>query len=207
MLYELDNEGQRKQFAQVIDHLVQTGEKKKDIAMNIGLPPHDISRLISGALKNISSDTIESLHENYQINPNYIIKGATNMYDIPGIKYENFEMFVDDWDLVKHKEKEYLHFTMDEGFYNFLIDVYKLKEATQNSNPTTQTVEAFEKAAESYKEKFPNSISLKEYVLIPEDDMIEIVTDNVERKKNLAEVINLLELNARSENEKGNGAD
>lgn len=142
MLYDLDITKQRKQFTNVIDHLLETGHKQKDIAKKIGLNSYDISHLISGSIKNIPYEVIENLHDEFEINPNYIIKGATNMYDIPGIKYENFENFVDDWDLVEHENEEYLHFKMDENFYNFLIEIYKLKEAFFDSETSKKSTES-----------------------------------------------------------------
>ena len=42
MLYDLDSDSQREQFANVIDHLLQAGNKKKEIALRIGLSPYDI---------------------------------------------------------------------------------------------------------------------------------------------------------------------
>lgn len=199
MLYDSDSDKQREQFANVMEHLIQTGCKKKEIASRIGLTTYDISHLISGDLKNISDEVLDNLHEEFGINPNYIRKGATNMYDIPGIKYENFESFVDDWDLVKHENKDYLHITMDENFYKFLVDIYNLKDASINTKQSKKMEEAFIKAFESHKENFSDSQQPKEYVLIPADDMIEIATDNIEKRKSLAEVVDILNLYAPKE--------
>lgn len=194
MLYDLDLDAQRKQFANVIEHLLQAGNKKKEIASRIGLSPYDISHLLSGNLINISDNVLENLHEEFGINPNYIRKGSTNMFDIPGIKYENFESFVDDWDLVEHENKEYLHFTMDENFYKFLIEIYNLMEASTHSNKSKRMEEAFSKAFESLKRNFSKSEQPKEYVLIPADDMTKIASDNVSKRKCLSEVIDILNL-------------
>ena len=208
MLYDLDITKQRKQFTNVIDHLLETGHKQKDIAKKIGLNSYDISHLISGSIKNIPYEVIENLHDEFEINPNYIIKGATNMYDIPGIKYENFENFVDDWDLVEHENEEYLHFKMDENFYNFLIEIYKLKEAffdSETSKKTTESTvsntlkqmpEAFKKASSSLMENYKDSNKSKEYVLIPADDAIKIATENVPKRKHLREVIDILKVHS-----------
>lgn len=194
MLYDLDLDSQREQFTNVIDHLLQAGNKKKEIASRIGLSPYDISHLLSGDLINIPDDVLDNLHEEFGINPNYIRKGATNMFDIPGIKYENFESFVDNWDLVEHENKEYLHFTMDENFYKFLIEVYNLMAASKHKKKSKRMEEAFNIAFESLKGNFSDSEQPKEYVLIPADDMLEIATDNVESRKSLSEVVDILNL-------------
>lgn len=54
--------------------------------------------------------------------------------------------------------------------------------------------EAFVKAFESLKGNFSDSEHPKEYVLIPADDMIEIATDNIAKRKSLSEVIDILNL-------------
>lgn len=148
--------------------------------------------LSSGDLKKISDEILDNLHEEFGINPNYIRKGATNMYDIPGIKYENFESFVDNWDLVEHENKEYLHFTLDENFYYFLLKIYHLKEASTNGKKSREMEEAFIKAFESLKDNYSETQHPKEYVLIPADDMEQIATDNIAKRKNLNEVANIL---------------
>lgn len=116
------------------------------------------------------------------------------MFDVAGSKYKCFDNFVDSWDLVKHENRDYLHFTMDENFYNFLIDVYNLKEASEYQDDSQKWADAFKKAFDSLKENFANTNTKKEYVLIPTDDMIEIASNNVSKRKNLSEVIDILNL-------------
>ena len=161
---------------------------QKEIAITIGQDNVYISHLRSGTLKYIPPDVISNLKRAYNINPRYITHGASNMFDIAGLKYENFDNFVDKWDLVEHEDKEYLHFSMDENFYKFLIDVYNLKEASSKSNDAERMAEAFQKALESLKENFSDSTNSKEYVLIPADDMLEIAQDNIPKRKSLNEL-------------------
>lgn len=194
MLYELTTNEQKEKFDEVINDLTLKGHKQKEIATRIGITPQDISRLKSGILKNIPPEVIDNLHEEYHINPNFIVKGSHNMYDMLGVNYENFENFVDRWDLVDHENESYLHFFMSENFYNFLKDVYKLKSSSPNSNNSKGMTEAFEKAFESVKENFSDSNNSKEFVLIPADDVLEIATNNVARRKQLNEVIDIFHL-------------
>lgn len=77
---------------------------------------------------------------------------------------------------------------MDENFYKFLIEVFNLKEASEKNDDLEKMTEAFQKACESLKEKYPTKSSTKEYVLIPADDMLEIAQNNVSQRKSLNEV-------------------
>lgn len=194
MLYNLGIEEQRKQLISVIDYLKSTGITQKEIAFEIGVDNIYMSHLRSGIVKYITPEVLEGMHDAYNINPKYITHGATNMFDVAGSKYEHFDNFVDSWDLVEHENKEYLHFIMDENFYSFLTSVYNLKEASQNSDDAKKMAEAFEKAFESLKENFSNASKPKEYVLIPADDMIEIATDNISKRKSLSEVVDILNM-------------
>ena len=194
MLYNLGIEEQRKQLISVIDYLKSTGITQKEIAFEIGVDNIYMSHLRSGIVKYITPEVLEGMHDAYNINPQYITHGATNMFDVAGSKYEHFDNFVDSWDLVEHENKEYLHFIMDENFYSFLTSLYNLKEASQNFDDAKKMAEAFEKAFESLKENFPNASKPKEYVLIPADDMIEIATDNISKRKSLSEVVDILNM-------------
>ena len=83
---------------------------------------------------------------------------------------------------------------MDENFYKFLIEIHNMMEASTQKNKDKRMKEAFVKAFESLKGNFSDSEHPKEYVLIPADDMIEIATDNIAKRKSLSEVIDILNL-------------
>lgn len=153
----------------------------------------------SGTVKYITPEVLDGLHDAYNINTKYITHGASNMIDTASLKYENFDEFVDSWGLEQHENKEYLHFTMDANFYDFLVSVYNLKEASIHSNNTTKVADAFYKALEALKENFSTSNKPKKFVLIPADDMIEIADDNISRPKSLNEVVDILNLYAPRE--------
>lgn len=190
MDYNLNIEKQRHQLTEVINYLKNSGLKQKDIACEIGVDSIYIAHLRSGIIKNIPSEVIEGLHDAFNINPRYITHGASNMFDTKTMKYENFDCFIDSWDLIEHENKPYLHFFMDENFYNFLINVFNLKEASSKTADYQKIAEAFEKAL---KENSTTISIPKEYVLIPADDMLEIAKNNINERKNLNEVMNILE--------------
>ena len=194
MIYPLEIEKQREKLIEVIDYLKSTGIKQKDIGFEIGADNIYLSHLRSGDVKNITPETLEGLHDAYGINARYITHGASAMFDIAGSKYNSFDSFVDSWDLVEHEDKSYLHFSMDENFYKFLINVYNLKESSERTEDKEKMAEAFQKAFESLKENYPTKSSPKEYVLIPCDNMIEIVQANTSIRKSLNELVKTLNL-------------
>ena len=194
MKYNLGIDEQREKLIAAIDYLKSKGIKQKDIAVEIGVDNIYLSHLRSGIIKNIPPAVIEGLHDVYNINPQYITHGASNMFDSAGLKYENFDSFVDNWNLVEHEDKEYLHFAMDENFYKFLVNVFNLKEASSKTDDIAKAAEAFDRALNSLKENYQPSKTLKEYVLIPADDMLEIAQDNIPKRESLSEVIDILKI-------------
>ena len=179
-------------FLEVIEYLKKKGFKQKDIAQKIDVDIYFFSHLKKGTIKEIRTEILNNLKKEYNINPKYITHGASNMFDIAKLKYENFDSFVDSWDLVEHENDHYLHFTMDENFYKFLISIYNFKIASSSDNDAQKLAEAFEKAQESLQENYPLINTPKEYVLIPVDAMIAIATDAIAKEKKLGEVTDLL---------------
>lgn len=198
----LNKSEQIDKFLEVIEYLKKKGFKQKDIAQKIDVDLYFFSHLKKGTIKGIRTEILNNLKKEYNINPKYITHGASNMFDIAKLKYEHFDSFVDSWDLVEHENDHYLHFTMDENFYKFLISIYNFKMASSSNNDTQKLAEAFEKAQESLQENYPLITSPKEYVLIPVDDMIAIATDAIAKEKKLGEVTDLLKYSAPKNQDK-----
>lgn len=192
MIYPLDIDKQREQLFKVVDYFKSIGIKQKEIAARIGQDTVTFSQLFSGAKKYIPQEMIENLHTEYGVNPKFITEGAHNMFDILGIKYEHFEKFVDSWDLVDYEENSYLHFTIDENFYNFLLDVYSQKEVSNDIKNPDNITNALNKVIETLKNKYADAPNNKEYVLIPVDKVEEIIQGNLKSRKQLSEVVEIL---------------
>ena len=192
----LKQDVQAKMFDNVITYLMECRKKNSDIAKNLGRNDSDISNMRKGKkIKHIPDEVLIRLHEHYNINPSYIREGVGGMFDVPSIKYNNFNEFVTSWDLVEYEEKSYLHFTMDAQFYDFLIELYNQQELTQAMNSEHKKADALKKTIEALKKNFSPVPNNKEYVLIPADDVLEIVENNAEiRKKNLNEVLNVFDI-------------
>lgn len=199
---ELNSPGDRLKYA-IKTWLGAKGVMQKSIAEAIDEDSSFFSKLYKNK-QSIPDSLLIYLHEKYSINPKYITDGTPNILDIPHLKYDNFTKFVDGWDLVSHeiylrdatgeiekKEEEFLHFYMDEFFYKFLINIYKYKEVSNNTDDEMKLTEATERAIETLKNSYESGSS-SEYVLIPADSLKEISTDNISWRKNINEVIDIL---------------
>ena len=199
---ELNSPGDRLKYV-IKTWLGAKGVMQKSIAEAIDEDSSFFSKLYKNK-QSIPDSLLIYLHEKYSINPKYITNGTPNILDIPHLKYDNFTKFVDGWDLVSHeihlldatgaiekKEEEFLHFYMDEFFYKFLINIYKYKEVSNNTDDEMKLTEATERAIETLKNSYESGSS-SEYVLIPADSLKEISTDNISWRKNINEVIDIL---------------
>lgn len=76
-----------------------------------------------------------------------------------------------------------MHLTIDKNIVDLLIELYKVKKVTDDG------ISSFEQEKESLKELYDADPNPQEYVLIPRNNSIEIVTDTVEKEKYLHQVI------------------
>lgn len=142
------------------------------------------SSIKSGKRKNIPDDLIRALHQKFNINPAYLKMESDCIFDTNETKIENFMRIIDDWNVLKSNSNEYLHLTINKNVVDLLIELYKVKKITDEG------ISSFEQEKESLKELYNAGPDPKEYVLIPRNNFIDIVTDAVEKEKYLHEVIN-----------------
>lgn len=185
MNYPLNLEQQRQQFSNVINYLISTGKSRREIATEIGSDNTYITKLCDNTLKHIPTDILEGLHANYKINPRYITHGASNMFDTLGLNYEKFDEFVDSWDLVDYGNSSYLHFFMDENFYDFLINIYTIKETSNESDETLKIADAFYKALKSLKAK-SSSLTGDKYLRFSSDEQLKYFVMDVIKRINFS---------------------
>lgn len=190
---------QRERLSKVFDYLKERGISQKEIADNTDVDATELSHFKSGKTKHIPNEFLDKLQQAYNINPKYIHLDSDRMIDIIGIKLCNFESFVDSWDTVdrqafnskkgKYIEK-YLHFTMDKNFYDFLIDTDNARLVTDDG------FSSLSDEIKSLKEIFTGKPDLQEFVLIPRNNFISIVTDSVSSRRNFEELIDSAEYEA-----------
>lgn len=187
MEYEITLDEQRQRFCSVIDYLKEHGKSQNKICDEIGCyDKTQLSHLKSGKIKYIPDDLLESLHKIYNINPLYIRVESDFMLDTEWEKFDSFVKFVDTWDTVKKGDKNYLHLTMDQAFYEFLLSVDKATLVKDNFKD-------FNKILENIKNKHQKDKGTCEYVIIPKNEFTQIVQSAVENRKHFSEVIDILE--------------
>lgn len=142
-----------------------------------------ISSIKSGKRKNIPDELIQSLHQKYNVNPGYLKMESDCIFDTNETKIESFMNIIDDWNVLKSDTNEYLHLTIDKNIVDLLIELYKVKKVTDDG------ISSFEQEKESLKELYDADPDPQEYILIPRNNFIEIVTDTVEKEKYLHQVL------------------
>lgn len=182
---------QRERLIQVFDYLRLIGVNQSTICEKLSKnkPNYDesqLSHIKSGKIKYIPDDLLERLHDIYNINPLYVRLESDFMLDTEWEKFKSFVNFVDTWDTIKKGDKNYLHLTMDQSFYDFLISVDK-------ANLIKDNFKNFEKILENIKGKHQEDKGTSEYVVIPKNEFIQIVQSAVEDRKQFSEIIDILE--------------
>lgn len=182
---------QRERLIQVFDYLRLIGVNQSAICEKLSKnkPNYDesqLSHIKSGKIKYIPDNLLERLHDIYNINPLYVRLESDFMLDTEWEKFKSFVNFVDTWDTVKRGDKNYLHLTMDQSFYDFLISVDK-------ANLIKDNFKNFEKILENIKGKHQEDKGTSEYVLIPRNEFTQIVQSTVENRKQFNEIIDILE--------------
>lgn len=141
------------------------------------------SSIKSGKRKNIPDELIKALHQKYNVNPAYLKMESDCIFDTYEVKIESFMNVINDWNVLKGDSNEYLHLTIDKNIVDLLIELYKVKKVTDDG------ISSFENEKESLKELYEADPDPKEYVLIPRNNFIEIVTNTVEKEKYVHQVI------------------
>lgn len=182
---------QRERLIQIFDYLRLIGANQSTICKKLSenklnYDESQLSHIKSGKIKYIPDDLLERLHDIYNINPLYVRLESDFMLDTEWEKFKSFVNFVDTWDTVKKGDKNYLHLTMDQSFYDFLISVDK-------ANLIKENFKNFEKILENIKGKHQEDKGTSEYVVIPKNEFIQIVQSAAEDRKQFSEIIDILE--------------
>lgn len=190
---------QYKRMSDVVNKLIQ---KKKvstlaelsnclSIATN---PPKDISETTLSkycrVTKQIPEYILTLLHNLYQVNPDYIRGNSDNMFDEAEIKYSKFQDLIDDWNIVEYEDSQkFLYLSFDSDFYNFLLEIGHAEILQEKG------MQSYEEEEKKIKRKYNESQkSTQEYVLLPKNSLMEIVSDVRKDTKLLTELLNLFSL-------------
>ena len=197
MMNDIKSE-QRNRLKNVFDYLRLNGTTQADISKKLDIDESTLSHYISDSSPHkISSDFLTRLHDEYNINPNYVYGSSTMMLDTYGKQLSNLISFTNEkWDTVSRtsidqdgneKTNRYLHFTMDKNFYDFLMDADVAKLACENG------VSSLSDEISRLKELYEAKSEMQEFVVIPRNKFTEIVRDYTEKRKQLEDVIDILQ--------------
>ena len=155
-------------------------------------PPKDISEnslsKYCNSTKKIPEDILTLLHELYQVNPDYIRGDSNNMFDDAEIKYSKLQDLIDDWNIVEYENSQrFLYLSFDSDFYNFLLEIGHAEILQKRG------MQSYVEEEEKIKRKYNESKKItQEYVLLPRNSFIKIVTDVHEDAEYINNLINFL---------------
>lgn len=181
-------EKQRERFKEILKILKKQGISQKMISDELDRTEDYISNLKSGKIQKIPDDVLDVLQKEFTVNPAYISgESKFPLHDI-GKPFEHFEKFASEWETVRHGDKSYLYLTMDSNFYEFLLEVDNVRLAKCCGSIDENA------SIENLKQLHSGKPVEKNYVVIPCDDFQEIIKISEDRRKQLSEVLDILEL-------------
>ncbi len=188
---------QRERLSKVFKYLKQNGYSQKNIVDEINDESIDETTLScykSGKIKYIPNLFLESLHDIFNINPNYIRLKSDVMLDVLGEKYHYFESLVESWhvreiEINDEKGNAYevpkIEMKLDRNFFDFLFEVNKLRFVDEEG------VASFKDNIDIIKQLYTDEERIEDFVLIPKEKFEKLSCYESEKIKKLNEVIAL----------------
>lgn len=207
MINEEFQNKQKERLVEVIEYLKSIDITQKQICNATDISEQDLShyKKKDGKIKVIPNKFLEKLEETYSINIEFIRGTSKYMLNTRMLGFEHFEKFVDDWTTVKRKDNQYLYIEMEENFYNYLIDLDTLRKI-EDMNQLK-----LEDEIKNLGKKYESDSVVREYVVLPKNNFIEIVQEYMEVEKtfnslvSLSEYKDVLEENVEAEESSKNG--
>lgn len=190
MEYKEYSKSQNTRFAYIIEYIKKTNNISQiDIANELNISTIDetrISKLKKETKKKLPNELITELHKKYNVNPDFLLLKSDCPFDTIGIMLEHFESFIDDWKVANGQNEKCLHLRINSNFYDFLLELYKLKEIKDNG------IIDYEKSKNDLQEVYNGDPLLKDYLLIPRECLTEIVQSEMENI-NVDGILNFLD--------------
>lgn len=178
---------QSERFKQVIDSIKENEQiSQNTISLEIDVSESLICKYKKGH-NPIPEHILDKLSDKFGINKDYVRLKSDKIRRPKSIMLNNLEGFVDSWETVTKGDKQYLHFTLDRHFYDFLLDVDKVKLFSEDG------ISSYEEEVKNLDDLHSANPQLEEFVLIPRNNLIEILQEFTPKRKKLAEVIDLSE--------------
>ena len=178
-------ENQRARLNKMLDLLKGRGIELKEIAAKTEIDSTTLSHFRNGRVKFIPDDFLEKLQNAYNINSAYIRGDSEIPFSFLGSMLNSFENIVENWSTVSKGGDKYLILRMDKNFYDFLVTYDRRRLIKDEEGIPIDIVEI--------QSVFKAPPKIQEYVILPTNNFIEIVTDTANAKKSLYEVIDFAE--------------
>lgn len=189
MINEEFQNKQKERLVEVIEYLKSMDITQKEICKATDISEQDLShyKRKNGKIKVIPDTFLEKLETVYSINKEYIRGTSKYKLNTRLLGFEHFEKFVDDWTTVKRKDNQYLYIEMEENFYNYLIELDKLRKIEDKNQLQ------LDDEIKTLGKKYENYSMVREYIVLPKNNFIEIVQEYVEDEKTFDSLISLFE--------------
>lgn len=165
---------------------------------NIAIDSSRMSNFVTGQ-RRITPDVLIAFHTFFFINPKYIKGKSDDMYDIPktilnyALSFASKITVTENPRRIKlHKNstqpsaERYLHITMDEKFYDYLIHLDSIEEASEKTHFDKKDV------ISGIKELYKNGEhTQKEYVLLPRNTFLDILKNDPLQRAVFQELIDI----------------
>lgn len=192
------NTAQRIRLNKVLDYLKEQGVTQKSFAKDYFEDDETrISELKSGKRTTIPDGFLDMLQAQYHINADYIRGNSKMMLDVCGTKLENFDKVFESWKTVEKRKRiekdglkincitRFLHVKMDKNFYEFLLNVNEARLETASDTAS------LENRIEELKKKYTTKENIEEYVILPKNALFEYISDEIDNRKQLDEILDL----------------
>ena len=177
---------------QAFQYLKNNGVTQREIAdqLGVGWDESKISNIKSGKIKETPLELISLLENNYQINPEYLAGKSNIPLNYVGADFKFFQKIVSRWETVEHNKQNYLHVTMNQNLYDYLVELDYIHRCAE-SGSINEDLER-----KNLQQIYAASPKDCEYVVIPCDNFDEIVSTAIETRKKLEEVVDMWNLGA-----------
>lgn len=166
----------------------KTGLNQKQFADKINYSESHISKIVNGKCP-LTKEVKQRINEIFEYSIESMSDDADSPKDEVVTFYEYFEAIFEEITATpknKNKDKKYLSLCMNKHLYDFFLNIDSAREREEAGGLCFE--EEFDKFRKIYLE---NKKDYQNYILIPCNDMPELIEEKVRKRRHLDEVLEL----------------